>query len=61
MKMLPVAESGAGEYEKSDDDILRLSAHFDDITDSGKGEVGDLCGRTTSSTCATTTSPPGCS
>ena len=30
MKLLPVAESAAGEYEKSDDDILRLSAHFDD-------------------------------
>jgi hypothetical protein len=42
MKLLPVAEAGAGEYEKSDDDILRLSAHFDDVSDSGKGEVGDL-------------------
>jgi hypothetical protein len=42
MKLLPVAESAAGEYEKSDDDMLRLSAHFDDISDSGKGEVGDL-------------------
>jgi len=42
MKMLPVAEAGAGEYEKSDDDILRLSAHFNDVSDSGKGEVGDL-------------------
>ena len=42
MKMLPVAESAAGQYEKSDDDILRISAHFDDVSDSGKGEVGDL-------------------
>ncbi len=42
MKLLPVAESAAGQYEKSDDDMLRLSAHFDDISDSGKGEVGDL-------------------
>jgi hypothetical protein len=42
MKMLPVAESAAGEYEKSDDDMLRISAHFDDVTDSGEGEVGDL-------------------
>ena len=31
IKLLPVAEAGAGEYEKSDDDILRLSAHFDDV------------------------------
>ena len=42
MKMLPVAESAAGNYEKSDDDMLRISAHFDDVTDSGEGEVADL-------------------
>jgi hypothetical protein len=42
IKLLPVAEAGAGEYEKSEDDILRLSAHFNDVSDSGKGEVGDL-------------------
>ena len=42
MKLLPVAEVGAGEYEKSEDDIMRLSAHFNDVSDSGKGEVGDL-------------------
>jgi hypothetical protein len=42
MKLLPVAESAAGQYEKSDDDMLRLSAHFDDVSDSGEGEVGEL-------------------
>ena len=42
MKLLPVAEAGAGDYEKSEDDIMRLSAHFNDVSDSGKGEVGDL-------------------
>ena len=42
MKMLPVAESAAGQYEKSDDDMLRVSAHFDDITNCGEGEVADL-------------------
>ena len=42
MKNLPVAETAAGEYEKSDNDILRLSAHFDDVTDSGRGEVAEL-------------------
>ena len=42
IKLLPVAEAGAGDYEKSEDDILRLSAHFNDVSDSGKGEVGDL-------------------
>jgi hypothetical protein len=42
VKLLPVAEAGAGQYEKSEDDIMRLSAHVDDVADSGKGEVGEL-------------------
>jgi hypothetical protein len=42
MRLLPVAEAGAGEYEKSEEDIMRLSAHVDDVTDSGKGEVSEL-------------------
>ena len=35
MKMLPVAEAGAGEYEKSENDIMRLSAHVDDLCHGG--------------------------
>lgn len=42
MKLLPVAEVSAGEFEKSENDILRMSAHVDDVTDSGRGEVGEL-------------------
>jgi hypothetical protein len=42
MKYLPVAEAGAGEVDESAADVLKLSAHVDDLTDSGKGEVGDL-------------------
>jgi hypothetical protein len=42
IKYLPVAEAGAGEVDESAQDILKLSAHVDDLTDSGKGEVGDL-------------------
>jgi hypothetical protein len=42
IRVLPVAEAGAGQYEKSEDDIMRLSAHVDDVADSGKGEVGEL-------------------
>jgi hypothetical protein len=42
MKLLPVAEAGAGDFERSDNDVTRLSAHVNDITDSGRGEVGDL-------------------
>jgi hypothetical protein len=42
MRTLPVAEAGAGEFEKSEDDVMRLSAHVDDLTDSGEGEVAEL-------------------
>lgn len=42
MKLLPVAEAGAGDFEKSENDIMRLSAHVDDVTDSGRGDVAEL-------------------
>ncbi|MBA2637912.1 MAG: hypothetical protein H0U79_06795 [Solirubrobacterales bacterium] len=42
MELLPVAEAGAGEREKSENDVMRLSAHVDDVADSGQGEVAEL-------------------
>jgi hypothetical protein len=42
MKLLPVAEAGAGDLERSETDVMRLSAHINDVTDSGRGEVGAL-------------------
>ena len=42
MKTLPAAEAGAGELGLAETDVQRLSAHFDDVADSGKGEVGEL-------------------
>ena len=42
MKLLPVAEAAAGEWEEAEADVFRLSAHIDDVTDSGKGEVAEL-------------------
>jgi hypothetical protein len=42
MEFLPVAEAAAGEWDEAEADVFRLSAHIDDITDSGKGEVADL-------------------
>jgi hypothetical protein len=42
MKYLPAAEAAAGEPEEANADIQRLSAHVDDVTDAGKGEVADL-------------------
>ena len=42
MKTLPLAEAAAGEIDEAEADMQRLSAHLDDITDSGRGEVADL-------------------
>jgi hypothetical protein len=42
MEVLPVAEAGAGEVLDMDADVSRMSAHLDDVTDSGKGEVAEL-------------------
>jgi hypothetical protein len=42
MRMLPAAEAAAGEVDEAETDVMRLSAHVDDVTDAGKGEVADL-------------------
>ena len=42
MRYLPAAEAAAGEQEEANADIQRLSAHVDDVTDAGRGEVADL-------------------
>ena len=42
MKVLPTAEAAAGEMDEAETDVLRLSAHVDDVTDAGRGEVAEL-------------------
>jgi hypothetical protein len=42
MRALPAAEAAAGDVEEAEADVFKLSAHVDDVTDAGKGEVGDL-------------------
>jgi hypothetical protein len=42
MKTLPAAEAAAGELDEAETDVLRLSAHVDDVTEAGKGEVGNM-------------------
>ena len=42
MNTLPTAEAAAGELDEAETDVLRLSAHVDDITDAGRGEVAEL-------------------
>ena len=42
MQVLPAAAAAAGELDEADADIQRLSAHLDDVTDAGKGEVAEV-------------------
>ena len=42
MQVLPAAEAGAGEVDEAEADVKKLSAHIDDVTESGRGEVAEL-------------------
>jgi hypothetical protein len=41
LELLPAAEAVAGELDEAEADVTRLSAHIDDLTDAGRGEVAD--------------------
>jgi hypothetical protein len=41
MKVLPAAEAAAGQLDEANADIQRMSAHIDDVTDAGRGEVAE--------------------
>jgi hypothetical protein len=42
MQVLPAAEAAAGELDEAAADVSRLSAHVDDLTNSGRGEVAEV-------------------
>jgi hypothetical protein len=42
VQVLPAAEAAAGETEEAAADIDHLSAHLDDVTESGKGQTAEL-------------------
>ena len=42
IRLLPTAEAAAGNLDQAEDDVLNLSAHVDDVSDAGKGEVAEL-------------------
>jgi hypothetical protein len=42
MKVLPAAEAAAGELDEANADVQRMSAHLDDVTDAGKGDVAEM-------------------
>ena len=41
MQLLPAAEAAAGELDEAEADVMRLSAHIDDITDAGRGGIAE--------------------
>ena len=41
MQVLPAAEAAAGEVEGMEADLMKMSAHVDDVTEAGRGEVAD--------------------
>jgi predicted homoserine dehydrogenase-like protein len=42
MEALPAAEAAAGEFDEATADTMKMSAHLDDLTDSGEGETAEL-------------------
>lgn len=41
MQLLPTAEASVGELNEAETNVLRLSAHIDDVTEAGNGPVAD--------------------
>jgi hypothetical protein len=42
LKTLPVAEAAVGQTDEAEADVMTLRAHFDDVTDAGRGEVAEM-------------------
>jgi hypothetical protein len=42
LEYLPAAEAAAGELGETQADLTSLSAHVDDITDAGRGEIAEI-------------------
>jgi hypothetical protein len=42
MEVLPAAQAAAGELREAEADVAQMSAHLNDITDAGRGEVAEL-------------------
>jgi hypothetical protein len=42
MQLLPAAEAAAGELDEAEADVMRLSAHIDDLTDAGRDPIADM-------------------
>ena len=41
VETLPAAEAAVGKMDEAETNVIKLSAHVDDVAESGKGEVGE--------------------
>jgi hypothetical protein len=41
MEVLPAAQAAAGNMREAEADVAQMSAHLNDITDAGRGEVAE--------------------
>ena len=41
-RLLPTAEAAAGQLDEAETDVMKLSAHVDDVAEAGRGEVADM-------------------
>jgi hypothetical protein len=42
IKLLPAAQAAAGDLDEAENDVFHLSAHVDDVTESGEGETAEM-------------------
>jgi hypothetical protein len=41
VETLPAAEAAVGRMDEAETNVIKLSAHVDDVAESGKGDVGE--------------------
>ena len=42
MEVLPAAQAAAGDLREAEADVAQMTAHLNDITDAGRGEVAEV-------------------
>ena len=42
IKVIPAAQAAAGDLGEAENDVFHLSAHVDDITESGEGDTAEM-------------------
>ena len=42
MRLVPAANAAAGNIDEAENNVFHLSAHVDDLTESGEGDIADM-------------------